>query len=92
MRDTTHPTSIRLSRETLALLDAQVRETKRSRSFLVEEVLRRHLTKPALPDKESIARKIERLRSFEGVGARLYGPLTEEEIKARAREFGRDVD
>ncbi|WP_408015684.1 ribbon-helix-helix protein, CopG family [Rhizobium alarense] len=83
---------MRLSKETLALLDQQVRETKRSRSFLVEELLKRHLKQPALSDKEAIARKIECLRSFKGIGARLYGPLTEEEIERRAREFGRDVD
>lgn len=89
MSTATHPTSIRLSKETLALLDQRARETKRSRSFLVEQAVRRHLgAGPA--DTEETARKIERLRTFKGVGTKQYGPLSSHEIDALRREFSGD--
>ncbi|WP_411035057.1 ribbon-helix-helix protein, CopG family [Shinella sp. BYT-45] len=91
MSTATHPTSIRLSKETLALLDQRARETKRSRSFLVEQAVRRHLAATAGPiDADETAGKIERLRAFKGVGAKRYGPLSSDEIDVLRREFSGD--
>lgn len=91
MSTATHPTSVRLSKETLALLDQRARETKRSRSFLVEQAVRRHLAAPAEPgDRSGPARKIERLRAFKGLGTKLYGPLSSDEIADLRREFSGD--
>ena len=91
MSETTHPTSVRLSKETLALLDQRARETKRSRSFLVEQALKRHLAAVAFREtSDEAARKIGRLRSFKGIGAKLHGPLTTEQIEGLRREFSGD--
>jgi predicted transcriptional regulator len=91
MSTATHPTSIRLSKETLALLDQRARETRRSRSFLVEQAVRRHLGTPAEPaDMDETARKIERLRAFRGAGTKLYAPLSANEVDNLRREFSGD--
>jgi predicted transcriptional regulator len=91
MSTASHPTSVRLSKETLALLDQRARETKRSRSFLVEQAIRRHLAAVSeLADASETARKIERLRGFKGIGAKLYRPLSANEINDLRREFSGD--
>lgn len=89
MSTATQPTSIRLSKETLALLDRRARETKRSRSFLVEEAVKRHLARGPV-EADEVAAKIERLRAFKGMGAKLHGPLSPEEIANLHREFSGD--
>lgn len=91
MSTANQPTSVRLSKQTLALLDQRARETKRSRSFLVEQAVRRHLaavTDPA--DTAETARKIERLRAFKGMGTELHGPLSPNQIGDLHREFSGD--
>ena len=90
MSAATHPTSIRLSKEMLALLDQRARETKRSRSFLVEQALRRQLAAAGPTDADEAARKIDRLRAFKGAGTRLHGPLSTDQIEALHRDFTGD--
>lgn len=91
MSAATHPTSVRLSKETLALLDQRARETKRSRSFLVEQAVKKHLAgMPEPTDATETARKIERLRAFKGMGAKRHGPLSATEISGLRREFSGD--
>ena len=81
------PTSVRLTKETLALLDEASTRLRRSRSFIVEEAWKQHLHGSAdRSSKEAFAR----LLSLKGAGARIAHPLTEEEIEARAREFRGD--
>lgn len=91
MTTTTHPTSVRLSKETLALLDRRARETKRSRSFLVEQAVRRHLAAVADPaDAAETARKIEHLRTFKGAGTKTHRPLSPDQISELHRDFSGD--
>lgn len=91
MSTATHPTSVRLSKEALALLDERARETKRSRSFLVEQAIRKHLAgAPELADAAETARKIERLRAFRGVGSKHHDPLSADDVSAIRREFSGD--
>lgn len=85
------PTSVRLTSETRRILDEAARLTRRSRSFLVEETLREYL--PRVVQKEvrpSPEERIRRLKELEGIGARLVGPQSIEEIDARIREFRGD--
>ncbi len=88
---TTAPTSVRLSKETKKLLNEAARKTRRSRSYLIEETLKRHL--PSLvrsgerPTKDE---RIRRLKELQGIGVRLAGGRTAEEIDARVREFRGD--
>ena len=91
MSTASHPTSIRLSKETLALLDQRARETKRSRSFLVEQAVRKHLAVVSEhADGNDANRKLERLQAFKGAGAKLYRPLSSEQIEALHRDFSGD--
>lgn len=79
------PISVRLSLEVRERLDRAALRMKRSRSFLVQEALVRHLD-----DVEKVAvrsSRLERLRSLKGAGARIYGPLSAEQIDADIREF-----
>ena len=85
------PTSVRLTQETLKTLDEAARRTRRSRSYLVEETLKQFL--PRVVQKEtqpSPQERIRRLKELQGIGARLLGPQSIEEIDARIREIRGD--
>lgn len=85
------PTSVRLTDETRKILDDAAQLTRRSRSYLVEETLKQFL--PRIVQKEtrpSPEERIRRLKELEGIGYRLVGPQTIEEIDARIREFRGD--
>ncbi|MGJ0453681.1 MAG: ribbon-helix-helix protein, CopG family [Methylocystis sp.] len=85
------PTSVRLTEETRKILDEAARRTRRSRSYLVEETLKQFL--PRIVQKEtqpSPQERIRRLKELEGIGYRLVGPQSVEEIDARIREFRGD--
>lgn len=85
------PTSVRLTDETRKILDEAARRTRRSRSYLVEETLKQFL--PRVVQKEtqpSPQERIRRLKELEGIGYRLVGPQSVEEIDARIREFRGD--
>ncbi|MBM3563063.1 MAG: ribbon-helix-helix protein, CopG family [Alphaproteobacteria bacterium] len=85
------PTSVRLTDETRKILDEAARRTRRSRSYLVEETLKQFL--PRIVQKEtqpSPEERIRRLKELEGIGYRLVGPQSIEEIDARIREFRGD--
>jgi RHH-type transcriptional regulator, rel operon repressor / antitoxin RelB len=87
----TLPTSVRLTDETRRILDDAARQTRRSRSYLVEETLKQYL--PRIVQKEGRAspeERIRRLKELQGIGARLLGPQTIEEIDARIREIRGD--
>ncbi|MGD9539502.1 CopG family ribbon-helix-helix protein [Methylocystis sp.] len=85
------PTSVRLTDETRKILDEAATRTRRSRSYLVEETLKQFL--PRVVQKEtqpSPQERIRRLKELEGIGARLLGPRTVEEIDASIREIRGD--
>lgn len=83
--------SVRLPGEVRERLDRAAQRTNRSRSFLVQEALTRHL--------DDIMRergggetqsRLERLRAMKGAGALLYGPRSEEDIAGQLHEFRGD--
>ena len=81
------PVSVRLSEPIWALLDATAKETKRSRSFIIEEALKQHLkAESGIVNKTDAAERLKRFLAFKGsaVGAT---PLTVEDIEQRARDF-----
>ena len=85
------PTSVRLTDETRKILDEAARLTRRSRSYLVEETLKQFL--PRIVRKEvrpSPEERVRRLKELQGIGFRLVGPQSIEEIDARIREFRGD--
>lgn len=83
--------SVRLPEKTRERLDQAATSTRRSRSFLIQEALERHLNE-IVTEQGGDARKsrLERLLALAGVGERLAGPQTAEEIDARIREFRGD--
>jgi hypothetical protein len=85
------PTSVRLSEATKKLLDEAAKKTRRSRSFLVEETLKLHLPS-IVRNNANLTKeeKISRLKELQGIGVRLVGPQTAEEIDARIRAFRGD--
>jgi metal-responsive CopG/Arc/MetJ family transcriptional regulator len=88
MASATLPTSIRLSEPTLRLLDKESKETARSRSFIVEEALRRHLQAAGASDQSNLKQKrlealAELRKRADGIAVR----LSSTEIEARSREF-----
>jgi predicted transcriptional regulator len=78
------PVSVRLSEPVWTLLDATAKETKRSRSFIIEEALKQHLK--LVPTEVNNSDKIERFLRF-GKRGREFTPLTQAEIEQRARDF-----
>lgn len=91
MTMTTHSLSVRLPEAMRERLEVAAQQTKRSRSFLVQEALTRHLSDIVAEQSRSGAKsRLERLRAIKGTGARLYGPRTEEDIEAQVREFRGD--
>ena len=81
------PVSVRLSEPVWTLLDATAKETKRSRSFIIEEALKKHLN--VVPSRRNNRDKIERFLAF-GKRGREFTPLTQAEIEQRARDFRGD--
>ncbi|MCX7899702.1 MAG: ribbon-helix-helix protein, CopG family [Methylocystis sp.] len=82
------PTSVRLTSDTLKNRDEAARRTRRSRSRLVEETLKQFLARVVQKEtRPSPAERIRRLKELEGIGYRLVGPQSLEEIGARIREF-----
>jgi predicted transcriptional regulator len=81
------PVSVRLSEPVWTLLDATAKETKRSRSFIIEEALKQHLK--VAPTQQNNRDKIERFLSF-GKRGREFTPLTQAEIEQRAQDFRGD--
>jgi hypothetical protein len=85
------PTSVRLSKATNELLNQAAKKTGKSRSSLIEETLRRRL--PLLlqggegPSKDE---RIRRLKALQGVGLRLAGGRSADEIDTFVREFRGD--
>lgn len=86
---TTPSLSIRLPGDVRERLEQAVQHTNRSRSFLVQEALTRHLNDIVADQGGAAGTKgrMEKLRAMKGVGARLYGPRSVEEIDAQVREF-----
>lgn len=82
------PTSVRLSESTKKLLDEAARKTRRSRSFLVEETLKQHLSSVVRNEAGSTkVEKIRRLKELQGIGVRLVGEQSAESLEQRGREF-----
>ncbi|MBI1867206.1 MAG: ribbon-helix-helix protein, CopG family [Methylocystis sp.] len=82
------PTSIRLSEKTRKLLDDAARKTRRSRSFLVEETLKRHLLETIRAQNGDHAqRRLDAMLAKGGVGVRLIGEQSVEALEQRSREF-----
>lgn len=85
------PTSVRLTDDTRKILDDAARLTRRSRSYLVEETLKQFLPRIVRQEvRPSPEERIRRLKELEGIGVRLVGPQSIEEIDARIRKFRGD--
>jgi len=82
--------TVRLPDATRSLLDRAAKSTHRSRSYLVKEALERHLNDITQEQGGKAKSRIAALREIAGVGVRLVGPQTTEEIDARIREFRGD--
>lgn len=88
---TTPSLSVRLSPEVRERLERAASRMKRSRSFLVQEALMRHLDDVETVEKVAVrSSRLEKLRSLKGAGALIYGPLSAEQIDADIREFRGD--
>lgn len=87
-----HPSlSVRLSPEVRERLDRAALRMRCSRSSIVQEALRRYLDEVEMVEKTAgRSSRMEKLRALKGVGARSYGPLSEEEIEGDIREFRGD--
>ena len=84
---------IRLSDENLARLDSAAKSTHRSRSFLVNSAIEQQFRDvEAETPREKAPKKgrLDRLLAMEGIGAKLYGPRTQEDIDAEIRELRGD--
>jgi RHH-type transcriptional regulator, rel operon repressor / antitoxin RelB len=81
--------SIRLPGEVRERLEQAAQRTNRSRSFLVQEALTRHLSDIVtdLGGAAGTTSRMEKLRAMKGAGARIYGPRSEEDIDGQVREF-----
>lgn len=88
MSAATLPTSIRLSEPTLRLLDKKSKETARSRSYIVEEALRRHLHPDEAANHANLKQKrLDALAEFRKRADGIAVRLSSAEIEARSREF-----
>lgn len=88
---TTPSLSVRLSPEVRQRLEQVASRMKRSRSFLVQEALVRHLDEVETAERVvGRSSRMEKLRALKGAGARAYGPLSAEQIEADIREFRGD--
>jgi predicted DNA-binding protein len=91
MSGTAQPTSIRLSEATRLLLDKSARETRRSRSYLVEQALKAHLPRIAEKEKGLAAKTaLDRLMALRRLADSASNGLGSDEIDARSREFRGD--
>jgi RHH-type transcriptional regulator, rel operon repressor / antitoxin RelB len=80
------PTSIRLSSITRDILDEAAKQTKRSRSYLVEETLKNYLTLVVKKERQpSQQERIARLKALQGSGAAIIGNQSVESIDTRIR-------
>lgn len=83
--------SVRLSGDIRTRLDSAAKSTSRSRSFLVQEALARHLNEIVAEQSGGAAQsRLDKLRALKGAGARMYGPRSAEDIDAQIREFRGD--
>lgn len=83
--------SVRLPEGVRERLDIAAQRTNRSRSFLVQEALTRHLNDIVTEQSGGTAQsRLDKLRALKGAGARMYGPRSAEEIDAQIREFRGD--
>ena len=82
--------SIRLPDSIRVSLDKASESTHRSRSFLVKEALERHLGAIVQEQNGAPKNRLDRLLALKGIGARLYGPRSTEEIDAGVDEFRQD--
>lgn len=82
--------SVRLPDDTRARLERAAKTTHRSRSFLVKEALERHLNDIVAEQRGGAKSRLEKLLAMKGVGTRLYGPRTVEEIDSDVRKFRGD--
>ena len=84
---------IRLTDENMARLESAAKSTHRSRSFLVNTAIEQQFrdiesgTPQDMPIKKG---RLDRLLAMEGIGAKLYGPRTQEDIDAEIRELRGD--
>lgn len=82
--------SVRLPSDTSVRLEKAAKSTHRSRSFLVKEALERHLNEIVQEQTGQTKSRMARLLEMQGVGSRLYGERTQEDIDAQIREFRGD--
>jgi predicted transcriptional regulator len=82
------PTSIRLSEDMLRLLDKRSKQSRRSRSFIVEEALQAHLSKaPKAGNADTAKARRDMLASLRKRAEAASEGLSAAEIDARARDF-----
>ena len=84
---------VRLSDENRERLDVMAKSMHRSRSFLVNSAIEQQFREI---EPENAARQAQKkgrlanLLAMEGIGAKLYGPRSQEDIDAQVREFRGD--
>lgn len=78
------PTSIRLSDATLRLLDNRAKETSRSRSYIVEEALQRHLRADSAHVR---LKRLETLAELRKRSDTITVRLNAASVEARSRVF-----
>ena len=88
MGSAAQPTSIRLSEATLRLLDKSAKAQARSRSHIVEEALRRHLSAEAAAENTDLRQKrLDALAELRRRADKISLRLSAAEIDARTRKF-----
>ena len=76
------PVSLRLPKATRDKLDKAARATRRSRSFLMQEALERHLDEIVREDATARPKRFDVLLSLGGAGQRENAPRSAEDIQA----------
>ncbi|HEY8579842.1 MAG TPA: ribbon-helix-helix domain-containing protein [Beijerinckiaceae bacterium] len=91
MAEASTPVSLRLSAATRDKLDKAAAITRRSRSFLMQEALERHLDEIVRADARGGGRSLQTLLSLGGAGHRAAAPRTEDEVRAYTRRLRGDA-
>ena len=76
------PVSLRLPQATRDKLDKAAAATRRSRSFLMQEALERHLDDLVREEAQGRPRRLDTLLSLGGAGQREGAPRSAEDIQA----------
>ena len=77
--------SLRLPKDARDRLDKAAAQSRRSRSYIVQEALDRHLDEIVREESQQKPQGLSFIRSLAGIGAERYGARTKEEIDSHIR-------